>query len=213
MTLALCANSRYSHRRVILPYMTVGSARHWIERCVARVLLALFACGTSSGALCADLVVSAATSLTNAFKEIGTLFSAANPGTHVAFNFASSDILLAQIVKGAPADVFAAADQDAMDRAEQSDSLLRGSRRNFATNRLVVIVPAGAAPMSALSDLTGRPYARIAVGSPQSVPAGRYAKGALERAVQKIAGGMQRVDNALLEQGGGVHHFARQREE
>jgi molybdate transport system substrate-binding protein len=162
--------------------MTVGSARHWIERWGARVMLALFACSTSSGASCADLVVSAATSLTNAFKEIGTLFSAANPGTHVAFNFASSDILLAQIVKGAPADVFAAADQDAMDRAEQSDSLLRGSRRDFATNRLVVIVPAGAAPMSALSDLSGRQYARIAVGSPQSVPAGRYAKGALERA-------------------------------
>ncbi len=146
------------------------------------MLLALFACGTSSGASSADLVVSAAASLTNAFKEIGALFSAANPGTHVAFNFASSDILLAQIVKGAPADVFAAADQDAMDRAEQSGSLLPGSRRDFATNRLVVIVPAGAVAISALGDLAGGAYARIAVGSPQSVPAGRYAKGALERA-------------------------------
>jgi molybdate transport system substrate-binding protein len=162
--------------------MTVGSARHWIKRCGARGLLALLACGVSPGASCADLVVSAAASLTNAFKGIGTLYSAANPGTHVAFNFASSDILLAQIVKGAPADVFAAADEDAMDRAEQSGSLLQGSRRDFATNRLVVIVPAGAAAISALRDLAGREYTRIAVGSPQSVPAGRYAKGALEKA-------------------------------
>jgi molybdate transport system substrate-binding protein len=162
--------------------MTVASALYSVKRCGARVLLALFACGTSSGALSADLLVSAAASLTNAFKEIGALFSAANPGTHVAFNFASSDILLAQIVKGAPADIFAAADQDSMDRAERSGSLLPGSRRDFASNRLVVIVPAGAAAIAALGDLAGHEYQRIAVGSPQSVPAGRYAKGALEQA-------------------------------
>ena len=162
--------------------MAVAAAVHWVKRCVACMLLALPAYGASSGALSADFVVSAAASLTNAFKEIGPLFSTANPGTHVVFNFASSDILLAQIVKGAPADVFAAADQDAMDRAERSGSLLEGSRRDFATNRLVVIVPVGAAAISALGDLTGREYARIALGSPQSVPAGRYAKGALEQA-------------------------------
>ena len=149
---------------------------------MACMLLAFFACSASSGALSADLVVSAAASLTNAFKEIGTLFSAANPGTHVVFNFASSDILLAQIVKGAPADVFAGADEDAMDRAERSGSLLQGSRRDFLTNRLVVIVPAGATAISTLGDLAGPEYRRIAVGSPQSVPAGRYAKGALEQA-------------------------------
>jgi molybdate transport system substrate-binding protein len=162
--------------------MAVAAAVHWVKRCVARILLALLACGVSSGALSADLVVSAAASLTNAFNEIGTLFSAANAGTRVAFNFASSDILLAQIVKGAPADVFAAADEDAMDRAEQSGSLLQGTRRDFATNRLVVIVPAGATAISTLGDLAGPTYRRIAVGSPQSVPAGRYAKGALEQA-------------------------------
>jgi molybdate transport system substrate-binding protein len=128
------------------------------------------------------MVVSAAASLTDAFKEIGALFSAANPGTHVAFNFASSDILLTQIVKGAPADVFASADQDAMDRAERSGALLQGSRRDFTTNRLVVIVPAGAAAIASLGDLAGPQYRRIAVGSPQSVPAGRYAKRALEQA-------------------------------
>ena len=60
----------------------------------------------------ADLTVSAAASLTNAFKELGPAFEAQNPGTTVVFNFAASDAMLAQIVKGAPADVFASADQE-----------------------------------------------------------------------------------------------------
>lgn len=162
--------------------MAVTSALRLFRRCGARVLLALLVCGVPCGAGAAEVVVSAAASLTDAFKEIGALFSAANPGTRVAFNFASSDILLTQIVKGAPADVFASADQDAMDRAERNGALLQGSRRDFATNRLVVIVPAGAAAIASLGDLAGSQYRRIAIGSPQSVPAGRYAKRALEQA-------------------------------
>ncbi|MEP6875426.1 MAG: molybdate ABC transporter substrate-binding protein, partial [Burkholderiales bacterium] len=84
----------------------------------------------------ADLTVSAAASLTNAFRELGPAFEAENPGTTVVFNFAASDALLAQIAKGAPADVFASADQEAMDRADAQKVLVAGTRRNFVSNSL-----------------------------------------------------------------------------
>ena len=131
----------------------------------------------------AELTVSAAASLTNAFKEIGPLFEAQHPGTTVRFNFGASGALLQQIAKGAPADVFASADQESMDQA-QAQSLVKASeRRNFVSNSLVVVVPTGNAPVpGALGDLAHAPYARIAIGLPASVPVGRYAKGVLEKA-------------------------------
>jgi molybdate transport system substrate-binding protein len=131
----------------------------------------------------ADLTVSAAASLTNAFKELGPAFEAQNPGTTVVFNFAASDALLAQIAKGAPADVFASADQEAMDRAEAQKLLAAGSRRNFASNSLVMIVPADSAlGLKAPADLQRAEVKRVAIGNPASVPVGRYAKGSLEAA-------------------------------
>ena len=129
-----------------------------------------------------ELVVSAGSSLTNSFREIGKAFEAANPGASVVFNFAASDVLLAQIAKGAPADVFASADQEAMNRAERDQLLRPATRRDFAANQLVLIAPAAAAPVGALSALATPRFRRIAMGSPQTVPAGRYAKGALEGA-------------------------------
>ena len=128
-----------------------------------------------------ELVVSAAASLTNAFRDIGRQFEAAHPGGPVVFNFAASDVLLAQIAKGAPADVFASADQDAMNRAEREGLIERATRRDFAANQLVLVVPFADAPVADLAALGLPRFKRIALGSPQTVPAGRYAKEALER--------------------------------
>ncbi len=135
------------------------------------------------GAQAADLTVSAAASLSNAFKELAPGFEAQHPGTRVLLNFGASDALLAQISKGAPVDVFASADQDTMDRADAQKALLAGTRRNFVSNRLVLVVPAsGAVPVKALTDLKETAVQRVALGKPEGVPAGRYARGALEAA-------------------------------
>jgi len=141
----------------------------------------VFALGANAAAAQA-LVVSAASSLTNAFRDIGKAFEAAHPGTTVAFNFASSDILATQIAKGAPADVFASADQEAMNRAEEANMIVAATRRDFAANALVLVVPAAIAPPASLTDLRNDRFRRIALGSAQTVPAGRYAKEALDRA-------------------------------
>lgn len=131
----------------------------------------------------ADLVVSAAASLTNAFKELGQSFEAQNPDTKVLLNFAASDVLLQQIIKGAPADVFASADQEAMNKAEAEKAVQPASRKNFANNQIVLIVPADSKlHITQLQDLTQAAVKRIAYGNPASVPVGRYTKAALEHA-------------------------------
>ena len=131
----------------------------------------------------ADITVSAAASLTNAFKELSQAYEAAHPGDKVLLNFAASDALVAQIAKGAPVDVFASADQEAMDKAAQQQLLAAGSRKNFVSNSLVLIVPsASTLPLRSVADLRLPAVARIAMGNPASVPVGRYAKQALEKA-------------------------------
>lgn len=131
----------------------------------------------------AELTVSAAASLTNAFQEIARAFEAKQPDDKVVLNFGASGALLQQIAKGAPADVFASADQETMDRAQQQSLIETAARRDFAANSLVLIVPVegGKAP-TALDELTRAPFERIAIGQPASVPVGRYTKAALEKA-------------------------------
>jgi molybdate transport system substrate-binding protein len=147
--------------------------------------LALFLFGVlcAAPAVAADLVVSAAASLTNAFKELAPLFEAQQSDTRVRLNFGASGALLQQIAKGAPADVFASADQETMDQAQARSLIEASERRNFVANALVVIVPASTkTPPQALSDLAGPACGRVAIGLPASVPVGRYTKGALEKA-------------------------------
>jgi molybdate transport system substrate-binding protein len=137
----------------------------------------------SAGAHADELVVSAAASLTNAFKAASEVFEQQHPGTKVLLNFGASDVLMQQIVKGAPADVFASADQKAMDKAAAEKVIVPATRRDFAANSLVLIVPADShfAP-AALSELTSTNVKRVAYGDPASVPVGRYTQGALQAA-------------------------------
>jgi molybdate transport system substrate-binding protein len=124
-----------------------------------------------------ELIVSAAASLTNAFGEIGKKFESANPGTKVIFNFGASSALLQQIDKGAPVDVFASADQKTMDQAAAKGLIISGTRKDFVSNELVLIIPHGAkTPVKALQDLTTKEIGKVALGNPETVPAGRYAQ-------------------------------------
>lgn len=148
-----------------------------------RLLAPLFASAVSLAAQAGEITVSAAASLSNAFKDIAPLFEAAHPGSKVQFNFGASGALLAQIAKGAPADVFVSADEETMDQAQGQGLVKAAQRRDLVSNALVVIVPAGAAKMpAALVEVAQPAYARIAIGLPASVPVGRYTKGVLEAA-------------------------------
>jgi molybdate transport system substrate-binding protein len=131
--------------------------------------------GSQDGAL----IVFAAASLTDAFKEIGTAFEAANPGTSATFNFAGSQTLRTQIEEGAPADVFASANTDQMDVLVADGMVAAGAPRIFLTNQLVVIVPPhNPARLRSLPDLA-RAGLKLDVAAPD-VPVGSYARQALE---------------------------------
>ena len=88
-----------------------------------------------------EVVVFAAASLTDAFGEFGTTFSAAHPGATVTFNFAGSQQLAQQLTSGAPADVFASANKKQMQVAVDAGRIVAGTAQPFVHNRLVVITP------------------------------------------------------------------------
>ena len=131
----------------------------------------------------ADLTVSAAASLTQAFQDIGSQFESQNPGTKVKLNFGASGALMQQIANGAPVDVFASADTDTMDKAVAKGVVAAADVKVFTTNKLVVIVPLQSKiTLQQLADLKKPDIKRIAMGTPASVPAGHYAQGSLEKA-------------------------------
>ncbi|MCS4279224.1 molybdate ABC transporter substrate-binding protein [Stenotrophomonas rhizophila] len=149
-----------------------------------RVVFCLLAALFSVQLHAADLTVSAASSLTESFREIAAVYQNERPGTKVDLNFAASGVLLQQITRGAPVDVLATADMQTMDLADARHLLMPASRQTFATNRLVVVVPpATAAAMPAdLAALAAKKIQRVAIGNPDSVPVGRYAQQALKEA-------------------------------
>lgn len=134
-------------------------------------VVALAGCGADSDR--GELVVSAATSLKAAFTSYGERFA----GAEAQFSFAGSDELAAQIRSGARPDVFASADR-ALAEALFEEGLVDRPQA-FATNRLVLAVPAGETKLRSLDDLTGKD-AKIVIGS-RSVPIGAYTRRALGR--------------------------------
>jgi molybdate transport system substrate-binding protein len=157
------------------------------------VVLALVAsaCGRSSGSSDAStttkaaggaqgaITVSAAASLTEAFGEIGTAFSEVNPDASVSFNFGSSGTLATQLQQGAPADVFASADEANMDQLVTS-GLVEGRPEVFARNELVIVTkPGNPSRVRSLADLATLDVVALCGAE---VPCGKYAAQVLRNA-------------------------------
>jgi molybdate transport system substrate-binding protein len=121
------------------------------------------------------LLVFAAASLKNALDEANAAYGA--PAT---VSYAASSALARQIEAGAPARVFISADLEWMDYLERKGLLDPGSRRKLLGNRLVWIVPSARPPAADPLSHLGKD-GRLALADPQHVPAGKYAKAALER--------------------------------
>ncbi|KAA0022187.1 molybdate ABC transporter substrate-binding protein [Antrihabitans cavernicola] len=129
---------------------------------------------SSAAAASGNITVFAAASLKATFTDIGKEFEAENPGSTVAFSFAGSSDLVAQLTQGAPADVFASADTANMKKATDA-SLVVGSPIDFATNTLTIVVPPGNPKgIKTFADLA-RPDEQVVVCAPQ-VPCGSATK-------------------------------------
>ena len=124
-----------------------------------------------------EITISAAISLKNAFEDIGKIFKEINPEGRLLFNFGASGDLARQIEAGAPVDVFASAAQKDLDDLDQKDMIVKGTRKDFAGNSLVLIIPAKSAiHLISFNDLRRGEIQKIAIGNPKTVPAGRYAE-------------------------------------
>jgi len=128
-----------------------------------------------------SISVSAAISLKDALTEIVQTYD--SPGNiRVQLNFGASGTLAAQIAQGAPADVFISAGSAEMDQLAAQNLIDPATRRDICSNELALVVPADAAfiPRS-FADLADPRIARIAIGQPKIVPAGRYAAQVFDR--------------------------------
>jgi molybdate transport system substrate-binding protein len=124
------------------------------------------------------LTVFAAASLTESFTEIKGLFEKANPGAIVQYNFGGSPTLVTQLTQGAPADVFASADQPNMDNAIKG-GVIAGTPQVFAKNKLVIIVPKdNRAAIMTPKDLA-KPGIKFDTAQ-ENVPVGKYTQQALD---------------------------------
>lgn len=136
---------------------------------------------TSAGS--GTITVSAAASLTEAFTDIVSQFKKENPGMNVNLNFGSSGNLRMQIEGGAPVDVFASADENQMNMLANKSLIDNSSRKDFAHNSLVLIVPENnTLNIKSIKDLTDPKVQKISIGNPDSVPVGKYARLALTEA-------------------------------
>jgi molybdate transport system substrate-binding protein len=129
------------------------------------------------------ITVSAAASLTEAFTDIASQYEAENPGTNVSLNFGGSGTLRMQIEGGAPVDVFASADESQMNTLGNEALIDNSSRKDFAQNTLVLIVPATSTlNITGLQDLADPQIKQIGIGNPDTVPVGNYSRSALTEA-------------------------------
>ena len=128
-----------------------------------------------------EIEVFAASSLTDALKEISATYEK-ETGDKIIFNFAASSVLDTQIKAGAPADIFFSADEAKMDDLAKQELVAAESRKDLLSNTLVIVVPADStATLSSAAGLADPAFAKIALGQPQSVPAGVYAKAYLTK--------------------------------
>ncbi len=128
----------------------------------------------------ADFNVFAAASLSDAMREIATIYAAAS-GDKPVLNLAGSNALARQIAEGAPADVFFSADEARMDELAKAGLIVEETRRTLLSNTLVVVVNAErGARVATPADLAGPTVRRLALAETRTVPAGIYAREYLE---------------------------------
>ena len=123
-----------------------------------------------------ELIVSAASSMKNVLEEISSLYLAENPQTKLTYNFGSSGSLQRQIEQGAPVDIFISAASREMNNLQKQSLLVAETRQDIVKNQMVLIVNSNNNEIKDIADLAKIDDEKIAIGEPNSVPAGQYAK-------------------------------------
>lgn len=169
--------------------MKISSVLSWVL--ILILSLTLFGCGTTGNAdeplksneqvQSQEIVVSAASSLKNSLTELEKMYSRENPGIKLTFNFGGSGTLQKQIEQGAPVDLFISAGKSQVDALDQKNLLLKDSIIDLVGNDLVLVVGKDNTDVKSLQDLTRPSVKEISMGTPETVPAGKYAQESLEK--------------------------------
>lgn len=171
-----------------------------IRRAFGAALLAFATIALPVAGQAAPLRVYAAASLTDALNELAPLY-AAKGGEKPVFNYASSSQLARQIEQGAPADVFISADEPWMDYLGERKLIDTATRKSILTNKLVLVAPIDRplnVKIKAGMDLYGALNGgKLAMADPDSVPAGKYGKAALQAlgVWNQVEGSVVRAEN------------------
>lgn len=125
-----------------------------------------------------SLTISAAASLQDALNELKTIYAKQHPDVTITYNFAASGPLQKQIEEGAPVDLFISAGKSQMDALAEKGLLVDASRLDLLGNELVLIAKKDS-KLTGFEGLTDPGVANISIGTPETVPAGKYAQEAL----------------------------------
>ncbi|MFX4262168.1 molybdate ABC transporter substrate-binding protein [Pelotomaculum propionicicum] len=139
------------------------------------IAVSVIGCGGKKSEEPVNLTISAAASLQDAAGELKALYESKNTGTTITMNLASSGTLQKQIEEGAPADLFISAGQSQMDALSQKGLIIEESRKDLLGNELVLVAGKDSS-LAGFESLTGENVKKISIGTPESVPAGQYAK-------------------------------------
>ncbi|WP_445252416.1 molybdate ABC transporter substrate-binding protein [Paenibacillus sp. FSL R10-2796] len=125
-----------------------------------------------------EIIVSAAASLQDSLDKIALLYEKKHPDIDLVFNYAASGTLQKQIEQGAPADLFFSAGDKQMNALVEGG--LISDHKVLLKNQLVIVVPSDSkVKLTTITQLTDKAFKKVAVGQPESVPAGQYAQQSL----------------------------------
>jgi molybdate transport system substrate-binding protein len=126
------------------------------------------------------LTISAAVSLSDALEEIKEIYEKDHPAD-ITFQFGGSGTLAQQIRQGAPVDAFISANEEWMDALEKEKRIIPATRKNIAANKMVMVAGKNShLGYRTPGDIAAKEIGRIAIGNPETVPAGKYAKDILQ---------------------------------
>ena len=128
-----------------------------------------------------EITVSAAASLKDVMDVIQRTYQDEHPEVHLKFNFGGSGSLQQQISQGAPVDLFFSAAEDKFDKLVEDGIIAKEDGVDLLGNELVLIVPKGKSAVASFADLAKPEIGKLSIGTPESVPAGKYAKESLEK--------------------------------
>lgn len=155
------------------------------------LLFVISGCGTNE-AKQTTLTVAAASSLSDAMEELSAKYEEEHPDIDITLNLASSGVLANQIKQGAPIDVFLSASEDHFTDLGEDDLIDPELHTNLLSNKLVLITNESTS-LTGWDDLLSENLGRIAIGTPETVPAGAYAKEALQSLQM-----MDKLDDQLI---------------